>query len=260
MAARRSFRRRPLVLALAFVLVAFLLPLGLSSLNRAMSAEWAANWYDARRDSTGLAPDAATTQEAVLQVYAARTYGWRGAFGVHTWFALKPAGAKGYTRVEVIGWRYYHSGDGLRVRNGDPDGYWFGSRPQILLDRRGPAAERLIDAVLTAAERYPHRDKYRVWPGPNSNTFTAFVAREVPELRLDLPPNAIGKDYLPDGALVADVPSGTGKQVSLFGLLGVLVGEEEGIEVNLLGFTFGIDLSPLALKLPGLGRVGGEPG
>ena len=47
-------------------------------------------WYEARRDPTGLAPDTATTQEAVVQVYAARAVSWRGVFSVHTWIAVKP--------------------------------------------------------------------------------------------------------------------------------------------------------------------------
>jgi hypothetical protein len=34
-----------------------------------------------------------------------------------------------------------------------------------------------------------------MWPGPNSNTFTAAVLRAVPELAILLPPNAIGKDF-----------------------------------------------------------------
>jgi len=79
----------------------------------------------------------------------------------------------------------------------------------------------------------------------------------VPELGLDLPPTAVGKDYLGPGSFLARSPSGTGYQVSLFGLLGVLIGREEGIEFNLLGLGFGIDPLDLALRLPGLGRVGG---
>src|SRR3954462_3061202 len=43
--------------------------------------------------STGQAPDAATTPAAVVQVYASRTFSWRGAFAVHTWLAAKPEGA-----------------------------------------------------------------------------------------------------------------------------------------------------------------------
>ncbi len=45
-------------------------------------------------------------------------------------------------------------------------------------------------------------------------------------------------------------------QVSLFGALGVLAGVEEGLELNVLGLTFGIDPNDLSLKLPLVGRVG----
>ena len=45
------------------------------------------SWRDARRDSSAQAPDPATTPEAVIQVYAARTVGVKGVLGVHTWVA-----------------------------------------------------------------------------------------------------------------------------------------------------------------------------
>jgi hypothetical protein len=38
--------------------------------------------------------------------------------------------------------------------------------------------------------------------------------------------------------------------------LGVAVGREEGIELNLLGLNFGIDFHKPALKLPFVGRLG----
>src|SRR6185295_19235111 len=93
-----------------------------------------------------------------------------------------------------------------------------------------------------AAASYPYAQTYSAWPGPNSNTFVAHLGRQIPELRLDLPSTAIGKDYLPDGAVFARTPSGTGYQVSLSGLLGVLVGQDEGLELNLLGLVTGVDL------------------
>jgi hypothetical protein len=110
--------------------------------------------------------------------------------------------------------------------------------------------------VRAAVARYPYPHDYRVWPGPNSNTFTAFIARSVPALGLELPSNAVGKDFLPGGALVGAAPSGTGYQLSLFGLAGILVARAEGIEVNLLGLNLGIDFAAPALKLPGIGRLG----
>ncbi len=78
----------------------------------------------------------------------------------------------------------------------------------------------------------------------------------MPELGLALPSNAIGKDYLPGGALYAAAPSGTGFQVSLFGLAGFLVARAEGFEINLLGFNLGVDFATPGLLLPGIGRLG----
>ena len=78
----------------------------------------------------------------------------------------------------------------------------------------------------------------------------------MPALGLELPPTAIGKDYLNNGSLFAPTPSGTGYQVSLFGLLGLSMAREEGLEINLLGLTFGLDPLDFALKLPGIGRLG----
>ena len=214
------------------------------------------SWATADRSSAGLAPDPATTPEAVVQVYAARAFSWRGAFGVHPWFAVKPAGAERYTVYEVVGWRVYYGGQSaVFVSHRAPDGRWFGSAPEILAELRGPAAEAAIPKIDDAARSYPHAHEYRLWPGPNSNTFAAWVGRAVPELRLGLPATALGKDYL-GNTLIARAPSGTGWQLSLFGVAGVLLAAEEGLEVNLLGLTVGIDPKAPAIKLPGLGRVG----
>jgi hypothetical protein len=219
------------------------------------------DWRTASREPVGLAPDPAATPEAVVQVYAARTISWRGYFGVHTWIAVKPSGAEQFTIHEVIGYRLRRTGTAVVSRTGAPDARWFGAEPELLKDVRGPGVDALIQRIETAVQAYPYAATYRIWPGPNSNTFTAFVLRDVPELRVDLPPTAIGKDYL--GAMpVARTPSGTGGQVSLLGVAGVAAGWEEGVELNVLGLTFGVDPASLSLKLPLLGRIGpseGEP-
>ena len=211
-------------------------------------------WYEARRDATGLAPDPAATPEAVIQVYAARAVAWRGIFAMHTWIAVKPSGAPRFTRYEVLGFGVSEGAPAVRIDRTGPDNYWFGATPEVVLDRRGPGVDAMIEKIRAAA--YPYPQSYRVWPGPNSNTFTAFIGRAVPELRLDLPSNAIGKDYLPNGSVVAAAPSGTGYQVSLFGLAGLLAARAEGLELNLLGLTFGLDVASPGIKLPGIGRLG----
>ena len=214
----------------------------------------AGDWRTASREPVGLAPDPATTPEPVIQVYAARTIGWRGLFGVHTWVAVKPAG-KDYTVYEVIGWRLYSSDSAVVIRNRPPDGRWFGAEPELLAERRGAGVDALIERVDKAAHAYPWAGDYSAWPGPNSNTFTAWILRAVPELEVDLPPTAIGKDYSGD-RLITCAPSGSGVQLSLFGLLGLTASGIEGVEVNVLGLTFGINPFDPALKLPIVGRLG----
>jgi hypothetical protein len=216
-----------------------------------------ASWRDARRDPTGLAPDPATTPEAVIQVYAGPAVSWRGKFAVHTWITVKPSGVARFTRYEVMGFGVAQGAPAVRIDRTGPDNYYFGAWPRIVLDRRGGAeVDAMIERVRAAVASYPYPHAYRAWPGPNSNTFIAHIARQVPGLGLALPSNAVGKDFLPDGALTARAPSGTGFQLSLFGIAGLVLAANEGVEFNLLGLDLGIDVLRPALKLPALGRFG----
>jgi len=81
----------------------------------------------------------------------------------------------------------------------------------------------------------------RPWPGPNSTTFLAHIARQVPDLAIQLPSNAVGKDFLPGGRVVALAPSGSGFQVLPYGLIGILFAAGEGLELNLLRLSLGVD-------------------
>lgn len=218
-------------------------------------ADLRADWRTASREPMGIAPDPAAVREPVVQVYAARTFGWRGAFAVHTWISAKRQDAASFTSYEVIGWRLGPGRSALSVRNNEPDRRWYGAEPKILLDLRGPEVEPMIDKIEAAVKSYPYPNTYNAWPGPNSNTFTAWVGRNVPDLRLDLPPTAVGKDFLGTDQFTARAPSGSGFQVSVFGVLGFLAAVEEGLEFNVLGLSFGIDPLDMALRLPGLGRV-----
>jgi hypothetical protein len=214
------------------------------------------SWWELRRDSSAQSPDPAETPEAVVQVYAARTVGWRGVMAVHSWISVKPSRAAAYTRYEVMGWGVGNGAPSVRVNRSGPDNYWFGSRPDRLVDLRGDGVDDLIARIEAAVGAYPYPTSYRTWPGPNSNTFVAYLGRAVPELRLALPAPAIGKAFIPGGMPVARSPTGPGGQVSLFGLLGGLGGVAEGLELNVLSLTFGVDLKRPALKLPIVGRVG----
>ena len=70
--------------------------------------------------------------------------------------------------------------------------------------------------------------------------------------------HVLGKDFLPGSAFFAAAPSGSGYQVSFYGLAGLLLAIDEGLELNLLGLNIGVDVAMPALKLPGIGRLGLE--
>src|SRR5438477_11227100 len=62
------------------------------------------DWRTATHRSVGLPPDSAIHREAIVQVYAGRVFGWRGATAVQLWLAAKPKDAHQHTRDEVIEW------------------------------------------------------------------------------------------------------------------------------------------------------------
>jgi hypothetical protein len=180
------------------------------------------HWSEASAASSGSAPTPQEEPDAVVQIYGARAYNWRGAFGIHTWIATKRPNAGRYVVYQVIGWNLYRGRSTVTASRVErPDFHWFNASPELLAEHRGPNTDALIDQIEIAVRSYPYPNNYRVWPGPNSNSFTAYVAPQVPELRLDLPPTAIGKDYLAGGKVLDTTPSGSGCQVSLIGLLGL---------------------------------------
>jgi hypothetical protein len=153
------------------------------------------DWRTASRESAGIAPNPAMSREAVLQIYGAPAWGWRGWFAIHTWIAAKPTDEASYTVYEVIGWRQRQGLPVVRIEKDLPDRYWYGERPRLLKEFRGAGVDKLIVAVDHAAKSYPWPDMYNAFPGPNSNTFTAWISRQVPELGLQLPFSAIGSGY-----------------------------------------------------------------
>jgi hypothetical protein len=220
--------------------------LGLLALTAASAG--ASGWLE----RSAQVPDPMTVREPVVQVYGARALGVKGLFGVHTWVAVKPQDATEWTVYEVIGWRLRWSDTALVIRNRAPDN-WFGSKGELYAEKRGAGVEELIRRIDKAAQEYPYAKTYTLWPGPNSNTFTAWIARAVPELAVDLPATAIGKDYI-GGTTISTAPSGRGFQLSLRGVLGVAASGVDGLEVNILSLNFGV--GPSGVKLPLVGRIG----
>lgn len=210
------------------------------------------SWRDADWSSTHLLQRAADYKPARVIVFTGRAGAWKGIFAVHSWIVLKTAGAREWTRYDVVGW-----GEPVRTNNWPPDGRWYGSTPIALADISGDEAEQLIPKIEAAVWAYPYRHSgdYRIWPGPNSNSFVAAILRTVPELGVSLPPNAVGRDFR-SGFYAGLTDSRTGVELNLSGVAAVKVGWVEGIEFDLLGLVAGLDLRHPGLKLPGYGRIG----
>ena len=194
----------------------------------------------------------AVVSEPVVQVWGARTRGAKGIFGVHTWIAVRPRNETEYTVYEVVGWRLRWTDTAVVVRNRAPN-HWFGAEGELYAEKRGAGVEALIQRIDRLAREYPYANTYTLWPGPNSNTFVAWIARSVPELEADLPATAIGKDYI-GSDMISTAPSGKGFQFSLRGLLGIAASSVDGVELNVLGLNFGVSGS--GIKLPIVGRIG----
>src|SRR6185312_2506264 len=120
--------------------------------------------------STRTLPDASAEREARVIIMSGRTGGWKGVVSVHSWVVLKPENATSWRRYDVVGW-----GNPVRINGWAPDGRWFGNSPQVVLDLHGDVAARAIPKIEAAvkAYRYASAGDYRIWPGPNSNTFVA---------------------------------------------------------------------------------------
>jgi uncharacterized protein DUF3750 len=243
--------RPPVRKVLLTIFILFLFPLAVHAALYVTRVH-PASFRDADWSSTGMLPPATGDKEARLLVFAGRTGRWRGIVAVHTWIVLKPENATTWSRYEVMGW-----GQPVRMNDLAPDSYWYGNTPQVLVDVRGAQAATLVPKVKAAVDDYRYRrvGDYRLWPGPNSNTFVAMVLRAVPELAITLPPTAVGKDFraFPYAGLS---DSGTGVEASLWGVLGVKAGWVEGVELNFLGLVAGLDLRHPGVKLPGFGRLG----
>jgi hypothetical protein len=187
----------------------------------------------------------ATGRDAVVELRCATLPGLLRAIAIHCWFAIRVEAR--WTRWEV--WQHADAGgvsyghvhrDLMHVDRGVG-----GGPARRAHSWRGAEADRLI-AALSKAPDYPARDRYRPWPGPNSNTFVRW-ALDGCRLRCPLDARAIGKDYR--GLIGARLPPGE-IGVSIDTVLCGAAVAASGIEVHALGLTLGVSWRPMALKTP----------
>ncbi|RFC66326.1 DUF3750 domain-containing protein [Fulvimarina endophytica] len=208
------------------------------------------SWGEADWSSARVLPEAGESRDAAVYVMSARTGGLKGAVSVHSWLVLKDEGADRYERWDVVGW-----GMPVRQNNWDPDGRWYSNQPQIVGEAHGELAADLIPRLRQAITdyRFSNRGDYRIFPGPNSNTFVATVLRDLPGFAVTLPAPAVGRDYPVDGEL-ASLDRARGEfRASLFGYAGIVLGRASGLEINVLGLVAGINPFDLSVTIPAFG-------
>jgi Protein of unknown function (DUF3750) len=246
----RLLPRGTKLLAVLFVLV-YIVPVVASAALYYFGGNYV-DWRSADRSSTGLLPSAADNPQPAVRIFSARTVSWRGIVASHSWVVIKDQNAKAYQRFDYTAW-----GRPIWVDRFAPDARWFGSKPEVVFAADGARAAAMIPTIKLTIQnyRYSKTGDYKLWPGPNSNTFVAAVMQSVPGMDASLPPTAIGKDFPYNDRWIGLTPSRTGVRLNLQGYFGVTLGWVEGVELNILGAVAGLDLRRPALKLPGLGRI-----
>jgi uncharacterized protein DUF3750 len=116
-----------------------------------------------------------------------------GLFAAHYWFVVWDGDE--CHRFEV--WQTKNAG-GRSIGHvhcdlKHPDAGVGGGPARTAAEWTGESAVRIRD-VLLEANAYPFCHKYRYWPGPNSNTFAAWVLRKA-RVQHKLGPMALGKRY-----------------------------------------------------------------
>lgn len=237
---------------LLVVFIVFLLPALVSAAWWGLAVDRPGSWRQADWGPSGKLDGHGKSGQAVIAILAARAGGFKGAFAVHSWIVVKRPGQQGFDRYDKVGW-----GQPVRKNSQPPDGYWYSNEPRIVAMIRGEKAEALIGKVETAIASYPYnrRGGYRIYPGPNSNSFVQHIVWHVPELGVQLPPNAVGRDFFPGWASLDIAPDGRDIHATLGGLIGFAAGARSGVEIHFLGLVAGIGIMQPAIKIPAFGQI-----
>lgn len=247
----RMFRKLLRRLFYLIVLI-FIVPALLSQAVWQLTGNQASGWQSADWSSDGIFPAATDDPAAAVYIMAAKTGRWKGGFSVHTWIVTKQENASQYNRYDVVGW-----GRPVRVNAYAPDARWYSNKPEIIKTLRGHKASAIIPKIEAAVFDYPHskRGDYKLWPGPNSNSFVAHILNEVSEIGIAPPANAVGRDYLSQGKYLKIDSDWMNIQLTYKGYLGFAMGRRSGFELHFMGLTAGFDIFKLAIKLPGFGDI-----
>ncbi len=141
------------------------------------------------------------------QIYFFSCPAWKPAhFAIHPWIVTVKNGTT--TRWEVIHYKhpekekfgYVHknliinSTQGIKKHKWSSE-YWDSTLLASFSGNEKSTARQVIDFIEQMTPFYPYQENYYLFPGPNSNTYVAWILRKFPELDIKLPWNAFGKNF-----------------------------------------------------------------
>jgi hypothetical protein len=123
----------------------------------------------------------------------------------------------------------------------------------VILNYQGSQATDALAKIESAIKKYPFVGENTGLLGPNNNTFTAYLLRQL-QSDVELPSNAMGKDYLGDSVRWLYL----GKKNLFIGSIGGYVsvfGSDQKAGFSILGLSLGYNWKENILSLPGLGDI-----
>lgn len=168
---------------------------------------------------------------------------WYSRFATHSYVDFRSKPSEPWQRIEIV-----NKDSGLILEPVSEEEVHASSRwgnPVHLVSQSKHDGQVLASQITAFGKGY-NDTVYKAWPGPNSNTFTDGLLREVDGLSGVLEHNGVGKDASWRAGTTA---GGTGLEIQS-PLLGAEAGLKEGLNINFMGLTAGIGVWPPAIKLP----------
>lgn len=114
--------------------------------------------------------------------------------GVHRWEIIhKQVGNK--ERFGYLYKNYYNAPTQGLKKSQKSLSFWDSELVGYIEGENNSLAQEMVAFINASSKTYIHKDKYVLYPGPNSNTYVQWVLDHFPESQIKLPWNCIGKKY-----------------------------------------------------------------
>ena len=173
---------------------------------------------------------------------------WYSRFASHSFVDYRETPSSPWRRLEIANKSSGIVHEEISSEEAEATERW--GNPIHLVSQSKTDGVKVARQMETIAKTYDD-SLYRPWLGPNSNTLTQRIMREVEGVSGTLEHNGVGKDY---GFYFGPTSSGTGLEVHAT-YLGLGMGLKEGVEVNLMGLTAGVGIWQPSIKIPFLLEV-----